>query len=58
MKALDCSPGTVISISSTPPDLDGHSDLRCTGIDGIFQQLLDHRRGPLNDLTGGDQFLP
>ena len=33
---------------------DGHRNLRCTGIDGIFQQLLDHRCGPLNDLTGGD----
>ena len=34
---------------------DFHFNGMGTGIDGIFQQLLDHRRGPLNDLTGGDQ---
>ena len=35
--------------------LDGDGDLRCTGIDGVFQKLLDHRRGPLDDLARRDQ---
>ena len=30
-------------------------DLRCTGIDGVFQQFLDHRCRALHHLTGGDQ---
>ena len=38
--------------NSTGPDLD--NDLGSTGVDGVFQQLLDHRRRPLHHLTGGD----
>ena len=34
-------------------DLDG--DFGGTGINGIFQQLLDHRGGALDHLAGGDQ---
>ena len=30
-------------------------DLRCTGVDGVFQKLLNHRCGALYHLTGGDQ---
>ena len=35
--------------------LDAYGDLRCTGVDGVFQKLLDHRCGALHHLTGGDQ---
>ena len=35
--------------------LDAYGDLRCTGIDGVFQKLLDHRCRALHHLTGGDQ---
>ena len=29
-------------------------DFVSTGVEGIFYQLLDDRRGSLNDFTGGD----
>ena len=35
--------------------LDAYGDLRCTGVDGVFQKLLNHRCGALYHLTGGDQ---
>ena len=35
--------------------LDADGDLRCTGVDGVFQKLLDHRCRALHHLTGGDQ---
>ena len=35
--------------------LDAYGNLRCTGVDGVFQQLLDHRCRTLYHLTGGDQ---
>ena len=35
--------------------LDAYGDLRCTGVDGVFQQLLDYRCRALHHLTGGDQ---
>ena len=31
-------------------------NLRRTGVDGVFQKLLDHRCGALHHLTGGNQF--
>ena len=34
--------------------LQDHFDLSCCGIDGVFQQLLDHAGGTLNDLAGRD----
>ena len=35
--------------------LDAYGNLRCTGVDGVFQKLLDHRCRTLHHLTGGDQ---
>ena len=35
--------------------LDADGDLRCTGVDRVFQKLLDHRCRALHHLTGGDQ---
>ena len=34
--------------------LDGDGDARRLGVDGVLDQLLDHRGRPLDDLTGGD----
>src|SRR5690606_17357686 len=34
--------------------LDLDDDVRGASIDGVLQQLLNHRRGPLDDLTGGN----
>ena len=31
-----------------------HSDTGCTGVQGVFDQLLYHRSGPLYNLPGGD----
>ena len=36
--------------------LDGKADLRCPGIDGVFQQFLCHRSRALYDLARSDQF--
>ena len=35
---------------------DGERDLRCTGVDGVFQQFLCNRSRPLHHLACGDQF--
>ena len=35
--------------------LDAYGNLRCTGVDGVFQKLLDHRCRTLHHLTGGNQ---
>ena len=35
--------------------LDADGDLRCAGVNGVFQQFLDHRCRALHHLTGGDQ---
>jgi hypothetical protein len=29
-------------------------DAPCTGVNGVFAQLLDHRRGPFHHLASGD----
>ena len=31
-----------------------NANLSRAGVDGVLDQLLDHRGGPLDDLTGGD----
>ena len=36
--------------------LDGKADLRCPGVDGVFQQFLCHRSRALYDLARSDQF--
>ena len=35
-------------------ELDGDGDAPRAGIDGVLDQLLDDRGGPLDDLAGGD----
>ena len=35
---------------------DGERDLRCTSVDGVFQQFLCNRSRPLHHLACGDQF--
>ena len=35
---------------------DGERNLRCTGVNGVFQQLLCNRSRPLHHLACGDQF--
>ena len=37
-----------------PPLLQLEFDAPCTGIDTVLQQLLDHRGGTFNHLTGSD----
>ena len=37
-----------------PTELDGHRDPPRTGIECVLDELLHDRRGPLDDLAGGD----
>ncbi len=34
--------------------LDFNADAGCTGIEGVLEQLLDHRRGTIHHFAGGD----
>ena len=47
-------PSSVMRLSTTPPSRIGDGDAGGAGIQGVFDQLLDYRSRPLNDLAGRD----